>query len=268
MTARQLVFDWATGDDLVAQSIEIIKANQPADCYHGAFSGGKDSILLRSLTERAGARVRWYYANTTIDPPELLYFIRRHYHDVVWVKPRFGNFFRRVATKATLPTRRCRWCCAEYKEMASPKGATVLTGIRAEESPARARRGVVATNRHHRTGLIVNPVLHWDSETLWDYLDGESIATPSLYREGFHRLGCVGCPLSSRISKRQQFERWPRYRDRWRGAVKAVWGKRSGSIQRDGRPWYGDAYFDHWEDMWSWYVNNRSLPLPKAGGLF
>ena len=43
---------------------------------------------------------------------------------------------------------------------------------------------------------LVNPILEWDDEYLWWYIQKEQIEINPLYREGFQRIGCIGCPMS------------------------------------------------------------------------
>ena len=95
--------------DLLQEAIWIARECIPKQGYIGAFSGGKDSITLRRVIEIAGIDVEWHYHNTTIDPPELIYFMRKHYPDTIWDKPKHGNFFRRMKQKGVIPSRSIRW---------------------------------------------------------------------------------------------------------------------------------------------------------------
>ena len=63
-------------------SIKRLKEFEPKEGYYLAFSGGKDSIVIKKLAEIAGVRFDSHYNNTTIDPPELIYFIRKFHPDV------------------------------------------------------------------------------------------------------------------------------------------------------------------------------------------
>jgi len=250
----------------LAQSIQIIRDNAPADGspYYGLFSGGKDSIALKAVAAMAGVPVAWHYNVTTVDPPELVCFIRRHHPEVVRVPPKHGPFFKRAAEVKGFPTRRARWCCAEYKEGQSPKDVTLLMGIRAQESPARAARWGHVT-AHRRTGQrIVNPILFWDAEDLWTFIRSEGLAYPALYDEGWIRIGCIGCPMSRAAGKARDFARWPSYRQGWERVFRRTWERRSGTMWR-GLPWFGDRYFRDWQEMFDWWCSDRALPCPECG---
>ena len=114
-------------DDKLERAINILKAYQPRDRpYYGCFSGGKDSIVIKEIGRLAGIDVAWHYNATTIDPPELVRFIKREHGDVIFNVPE-RNFFE-VAKDRGFPTRRARWCCQEFKESRSPSGSTLILG--------------------------------------------------------------------------------------------------------------------------------------------
>jgi len=75
------------GHDKVEEAIERLRVFEPPEGYFGAFSGGKDSCVIKELAGMVGVKVDWHYNVTTIDPPELIYFIRKHHSDVVWDRP-------------------------------------------------------------------------------------------------------------------------------------------------------------------------------------
>ena len=62
----------------------------------------------------------------------------------------------------------------------------------------------------------VNPIVDWTDEEVWEFLN-EVAKVPhcELYDEGFTRLGCIGCPLQGRDGMIRDFERWPRYKEKY-----------------------------------------------------
>ena len=61
-----------------------------------------------------------------------------------------------------------------------------------------------------RTGkALLNPIIDWEDEDVWEFLNGNGIRHCSLYDEGFKRLGCIGCPMGGGKKQRKEFERWP-----------------------------------------------------------
>jgi phosphoadenosine phosphosulfate reductase len=249
---------------LLIDSISLLQEHEPAEGYYGCFSGGKDSVVIKAVAQMAGVKASWHYNKTTIDPPELVRFIRREHPDVAFERPPHGNFFKRME-KRGFPTRRARWCCEEFKEGRNPKGAVLIMGIRSEESPRRAKTWK-AVQEHWRTkAMCVLPILGWASDEVWEFIRYFDVPYCSLYDEGFHRLGCIGCPMAREAGRRKAFDRWPRYEARWKKAFQCIWSRRSGSLQRNGKMWFGDAYFDDWEELWEWWVSDKSLPKKKRG---
>lgn len=69
--------------DKVQQSIDFLRKLETDDPYSLGFSGGKDSVVILDLAERAGVRFTATYANTTVDPPGTISFIKTNYPQVV-----------------------------------------------------------------------------------------------------------------------------------------------------------------------------------------
>lgn len=227
--------------DLLQEARWILRECAPSDLLMGAFSGGKDSIALHRVCEIEGINPEWHYHVTTIDPPELVKFIKTEYPHVVFDRPRHGNFFHRAATKKILPSRYHRWCCDEYKESRGPLNCTWLTGVRREESLGRATDTVVGMHRRTRR-VHVRPLSNWDTEFLWEFIRSENLAYPTLYDEGFRRLGCVGCPIASRSNRLLEMKRWPRIGQRWRDLVRMHYDSK--------RPWKNFNSFDEYYNAW------------------
>lgn len=244
----------------VARAIRLLRQNEPPEGYSGCNSGGRDSIAIVRLAELAKVKVRWHYNITTLDPPEVLYFLRKHHPNTRWQRTRKGNLWTRAVEKGVIPTRAARWCCDEYKHYPAPKDSTLLMGIRHEESVARQQWREVDWFRKSPRSRVVLPILRWDSEYLWDFIREEKLPYCELYDRGFARIGCIGCPLADRSSRRFEFDLYPKYEAGWRRALDRIWAKKQGTKQRDGREWFGSALFDHPDDMWDWWVKGKSLP--------
>ena len=59
---------------------------------------------------------------------------------------------------------------------------------------------------------VCNPIVDWSDRDVWDYIESEKIPVNPLYRCGFHRVGCIGCPLASRQTRYFEFARYPTYK--------------------------------------------------------
>lgn len=250
---------------LAKDSVELLRLCEPDKPYHGCFSGGKDSCVIKELAKQAGVKVEWHYHVTTIDPPELVYFIRREHPDVIFDRPECNFFTYAIRHRKGFPTRRVRWCCEHFKERKSPRGANLIMGVRAAESPRRAKNWEeVSTLR--QTGYAVLPILRWSAENVWDFIRAEGLSYCRLYDEGFTRLGCIGCPMASKKGRLKEFARWPGYEQKWKKLFRDVWELRHGTNQRDGRIWFGNRYFANWQEMWEWWLSGGPLPTDDCQG--
>ena len=116
----------------VEMAIERLKAFEPPDGYYVAFSGGKDSQCIYHLCQMAGVKFDAHYSVTSVDPPELIRFIREHYPDVEWTRQHYSDgkpehyypdgrpkpitMWSLIADHTLPPTRKMRYCCAALKE--------------------------------------------------------------------------------------------------------------------------------------------------------
>lgn len=144
----------------IAHSVELLRkaerlamAYDSEDGYYLAFSGGKDSQCLYHVAKLAGVKFRAHMNLTSVDPPEVIRFVKRQYPDVELIKPK-DSIFNIAVKKKILPTMRVRWCCEEYKETAGA-GRVTLIGIRKAESSRRAKRNEVEINNHSFSGDLI-----------------------------------------------------------------------------------------------------------------
>lgn len=243
-------------DQKVERAIALLQEQEPLDGYYFAFSGGKDSCVCDELLKLSGCAYTKNYHNVTIDPPELVRFIKKHHADAIWNNPKHGNMFHRIATRpGTPPTRKVRWCCEEYKESNGGAGMVKVFGVRADESPRRAHlwREVSMARGSHSA---ICPIVYWSDADVWDFIKSRKIPYCSLYDEGFKRLGCVGCMLNP-TSQKLEFERWPAYAKKWKDAVIKNWENHRGKLRRDGKP-YMHARFSSGEAFYQWWINDKS----------
>ena len=247
----------------VQRSVALLQAHAPKDRpYDGGFSGGKDSVVIKELAKMAGVNVRWSYAQTTIDPPELVVFLRRAHPDVRWIRPKHGFLLQRALVKG-FPTRRSRWCCAEYKEQAEQiPGSVTILGVRVAESTNRQKRWTSCTtfrdHAHERDSgqqKLVLPIRLWSDAHVWQFIRERKIPYCALYDEGFRRLGCVGCPLTTTKQRKIEFARWPKMEAAWRRMFERLWAAKAGTLDRNKNEWWGSRVHDNPDELWAWWLD-------------
>lgn len=135
---------------LLQKAEKIALSYDPDHGYYLAFSGGKDSQCLYHIAQLAGVRFQAHMNLTSVDPPEVIRFVKKNYPEVELIKPG-KSIFQHAIEKKILPSMRVRWCCAEYKETAGA-GKVTLIGIRKAESSRRAKRNEVEINNRKFSG--------------------------------------------------------------------------------------------------------------------
>ena len=209
-----------------------------------AFSGGKDSVAVYGVCKLAAEKLGmgvldmcdFEYHITNVDPPELVTFIKKEFPFVHMSRPEI-TIWDLIVKKKLPPTRIVRYCCSELKERGG-EGRFCVTGVRWAESVKRRGRGIFEgygktkaqarilfeDNDKDRRELescmpqqkySCNPIVDWSEENVWRFIKEQGLPYCSLYDEGFHRLGCIGCPMASKKQKLRSFERWPKYREQY-----------------------------------------------------
>lgn len=84
---------------------------------------------------------------------------------------------------------------------------------------------------HGKEILLISPIIHWTERDVWEFLNQVvQVAHCELYDEGWRRLGCICCPMSSAKHKRMEELRWPHVKRNWIKAIKAI--RNGGCIQK------------------------------------
>lgn len=246
----------------IEMALMLIRTYEPAalkistDGFYNCNSGGKDSGVVKRLMEMAKVKHTNHYSNVTIDPPELIYHLKRNSPETIWHSK--GIHLPMYMAKKAIgpPTRSCRWCCEIYKEQGG-KGQFKVVGVRADES---ARRKGLWSQVKADTGngsIIMSPILYWTESDVWEFTRSQSVPYCELYDDGFKRLGCVGCPLSGNIQQRKEFDRWPKYEQLWQRGFKAHWDRYKDQIRKDGQERWSN--YKTWMDLWDWWMKEDSI---------
>lgn len=283
-------------------SIELIrKAKKLALLYDkengffNTFSGGKDSQAMYHVVKMAGVRFQSHMNFTSVDPPQVIRFVRREYPNVITHPPK-KSIFELAVDKGLLPSMRIRWCCADLKESAGA-GKVTLIGIRKEESSRRARRHEVEVSNKAFSGnldefgewqkeqvakkedklirkmkregkkvnedefsltkdnevrcingkdsILISPIFEWTEKDVWYFLN-EVIKAPhcELYDQGYKRIGCILCPMSTYRQKLKEIQDFPHVKRGWINAIKTI-RNNGGITQNDYSPHIFDSIRKH-----------------------
>lgn len=255
---------------LLRKAERIAQSYDKENGFYLAFSGGKDSQALFHITELAGVKFQAHMSLTSVDPPDVIRFVKRNYPEVELIAPK-KSIYAVAVEKQILPTMRVRWCCNEYKEGAGA-GKVTLIGIRHEESSRRkARKEVEISSKkfsgtlegldvyraeqkkkthsketnitnaeeestagciHGKESLLISPIIHWTERDVWEFLnDVMQVVHCNLYDEGYRRIGCIGCPMANLKQKQRENQRWPHVKRNWIKAIIAI--RTGGGIRKN-----------------------------------
>lgn len=243
----------------INHSIDIIKkAEQMALKYndfgfHVAFSGGKDSQVIYELCKMAGVKFKAFFYKTSVDPQELLSFIRENYPAVEWIKPKM-TMYQLIYKKGMLPLRQCRFCC-EYLKERNGLNAVVITGItRAESAKRKKRQEFESSCKIGSDKNLLNPILDWTKQDVLQFLKERNIELCTLY-EKQERIGCVGCPMSPKTMRRD-FRNMPNFKKAYINTVQKL---------MDEKGKYSE--FESAEDVVNWWSSGLSRSVYLANKL-
>ena len=225
------------------------------------YSGGKDSDVILQLAKESGVPFRVTHNLTTADPPDNVYYIRRVFArlreegiDCRINVPR-RSLWKIMRETLVIPLRLMRVCCSELKERKMADAPYIVTGVRWAESASRRDKSGIAmvytasdrSTRVAKGGLlttddassrrlfeqcamrgvrVLNPIIDWSDSDVWDYLHSRGIEGNPLYKEGWTRIGCVGCPLAGRRARELAFARYPKLYKAWHDAIAYVIARR------------------------------------------
>lgn len=233
--------------------------------YYLAFSGGKDSVAIYWLAKLAGVRFSAHYHLTTVDPPELVYFIRQRYRDVRMERPEL-TMWDLIVKKQVPPLRKMRYCCEWLKERGG-EGAFTVTGVRWQESKNRKKRSNLeiltsknpiylnSDNEENRRQVescaikgkrVLNPIIDWTEEDVWRFIRLYQVPYCPLYDQGFCRIGCIGCPMASVRNREREFARYPQFQRAYIRAFDRMVEVRTAAGKSKGNWKDGESVFQWW----------------------
>ncbi len=230
--------------DRVAQALQRLRSFEPPEGYYLAFSGGKDSIVIKQLAIEAGVKIDTHYSVTTIDPPELIYFIKEHHRDVIWDRPEKPFLVKLV--EHGFPRRQSRWCCQYYKE-GGGAGRFVITGLRWQESIRRRSRKMVESCVQGLGKQFLHPIIDWSVTQVWEFIHSRGLPYCKLYDQGWKRIGCLFCCMATAAQRQREVHLYPRYAKAFRRAFCRLYDRRKAIGAKSIERWSdGNEMFDWW----------------------
>lgn len=199
-----------------------LQQKNKVDISYAAFSGGKDSVVMLDLVQRAIPHDSFYvvFGDTTMELSDTYHIVeesKKKWRDLNWRVAKTPFDSKESWKFVGPPARTIRWCCGvhksapsllEIKKILSEKRKCRLTdikhfkvlaflGVRAEESEMRSTYSMVSDGNKHAVQINCNPILEWGTGELFLYIFSQNLPFNEMYRKGSHRVGCLLCPMAA-----------------------------------------------------------------------
>jgi phosphoadenosine phosphosulfate reductase len=214
------------------------KYKDKLDCFHVAFSGGKDSLVLLDLVTKALPKGSFVvvFGDTGMEFPDTYDVIEKTKQQCAHDKIPFYIAKSHLDPKVSWelfgpPSRVLRWCCSVHKstpqtlklrEVTSKSDFVGLdfVGVRAQESIARSAYKYENYGAKQKGQYSHNSILEWTSSEIWLYIYANEVLINETYKKGNGRAGCLFCPMSGGVSDYLRRASYPSEIDRYIDSIK------------------------------------------------
>ncbi len=268
------------------RAIHYLQSFEPeSEPYYLCYSGGKDSDCIRILAELANVKHECKRNLTTVDAPETVMYVRETIGKENIEYPS-TTMWKLIVEKKFPPTRIARYCCEKFKERGGKGRMKITGVRWAESESRRENGGLVKiigkpksvqraaeedgikffTNKkggtilnddnadtrrfvetcYRTTSTMVNPIVDWEDEDVWEFLKYYGCKSNPLYQCGEKRIGCIGCPLQNFHGMKADFEKYPKYRTAYVRAFDRMLKARKEAGLRNDISWSDGEHVMRW----------------------
>lgn len=208
------------------------------DCFHVAFSGGKDSCVLLDLVKKALPKGSFVvvFGDTGMEFPDTYKAINKIKQQCAEEEIPFYIGESHLKPKESWelfgpPSRVLRWCCSVHKSTPQTLKLREITGkddytglafvgVRAHESVTRAAYKYENYGKKVKGQYDFYPILEWTSAEVFLYVFANDIYINETYKKGNSRAGCLVCPMSGGLSEYMRRSIYPEAVTLYLGLIK------------------------------------------------
>ena len=108
---------------------------------------------------------------------------------------------------------------------------------------------------YKHSGIYVHPIIDWSRDDVWEFIRQQELDYCCLYDEGFHRLGCVLCPMSRNYEI--EMARWPQIAKAYKNTLEKLLVVR----KAEGKT----TTFKTGQEFFDWWVQrSKSKKIPEG----
>lgn len=205
-----------------------INYKNKVDVFYVAFSGGKDSVVVLDLVQRAlpHNEFKVFFGDTDMEFPTTHKLVEQVSRDCILEGIDFNIAKSPIDAETSWdlfgpPARKVRWCCTVHKTAPIINAINklydkkfvrtmMITGVRGDESVSRSEYDEISFGKKIAGQYSFHPILEWSSAEIYLYMYKRNLVFNEAYKYGFNRVGCIMCPNSSEkheYIKRMFFEK-------------------------------------------------------------
>ena len=219
-------------EQLVQETIKkiyntFIEYQDKVDVFYEAFSGGKDSVVVLDLVQRALPHncFKVLFGDTGMEFPDTYETVEKIKQICAEEKIEFLQAKSKLKPENTWqifgpPAVTIRWCCSVHKttpqimqlrEVLQKPDFTgmAFTGVRGDESLSRSEYDAISYGGKHSGQYSCHPILEWNTAELFLYIYENGLTFNNAYKKGNTRAGCLVCPMSQGKHDYMKYKNYP-----------------------------------------------------------
>lgn len=122
---------------------------------------------------------------------------------------------------------------------------------------------IMVTKAKQKEDMVCNPIYKMTEQDIWRYIHENEIEVNPLYRMGYKRVGCIGCPFGGRKHILKEFDDYPKYKLNYIRAFDRMLKARKESGKDDVTGKEGYYAWHTGEDVFEWWIQNYAY-IPKG----